>query len=903
MNTIVTVEIVSAVYLVILLMGQLIERNRSKSSRALNLCILLVLFSLVIDAMAYIFMDASTPFAFRYTVCLLAYTCEGIYFIGFSYYSEQIFREKAQRDMKIFRVLRIGEGIWIAVTAVLFVTGRIVVFENGVEVADNGYPLYVSVYQICMMLCTPVAALLYRKKIGAEAVILLSVFNITPIIGILAAILVYYDYSYVLGAVTLVFIAEFLQRKQSRERMAELRKHEDLEQNTRRIFALEDDFVSLYEVDLESGRYVSFDRNEFYRKNISDKIVSSTEFFEDLRTNIERVVFEEDREALYNVQNRDAIRRELADSEHFDHYYRVITETGTMWLRMRLVYKDAEKKNVIIGVFNAEEEMAAREKEAHVREELLQTNSRLFALEDDFESLYDVELETGHYDVFVKGDFFRDNVLDKLAAPKDYFAELRGNIDAVIYPEDREGLYNALEKESIRRELSENDHFDFYYRLNTEEGYVWFKMRVVYKNAEKKNIIIGVFNAKNDMKNKMLAEQQRKDEIARIEAESSNRAKTEFLFSMSHDIRTPMNAILGYTDIALNHIGETDRVKDSLQKIRTSGGHLLRLINDILEMSRIEAGRMEIVNAPLNAYAVTEGIVNMSEALASTKDIIFKTEISGLKNPYVYADELHINQVIINLISNAIKYTNPGGTVEYRIEQISEPRDEVADYRVTVSDTGIGMSEEFQQHLFESFSREKTSTVSRQEGAGLGLAIVKRIVDIIGGTVRVQSKQGEGSVFTVELPLRVMDEAAIAAYEAEHSSETVTGEDPALTGRKVLLVEDNEMNREIATEILEESGLIIDTAEDGDLAVKKVTEKGTGYYDFILMDIQMPVMNGYEATRAIRAMYPNAKLPIIALSANAFAEDKAASLAAGMDDHVAKPINIKELFDALGKYL
>lgn len=393
---------------------------------------------------------------------------------------------------------------------------------------------------------------------------------------------------------------------------------------------------------------------------------------------------------------------------------------------------------------------------------------------------------------------------------------------------------------------------------------------------------------------------EKQEEIARIGAESSSKAKTEFLFNMSHDIRTPMNAILGFTDIAINHIDDPDKVSDSLRKIKLSGGHLLDLINEILEMSRIEAGKMEIVSEPLNAYETAEGVITMSRSLAATKNIDFNVHLGTLKNPYIYSDKLHINQIIINLISNAIKYTNPGGTVDYSVEQIDEPVNGIVRYRITVEDNGIGVSEEFQKHIFESFSREHNTTVSKQEGAGLGLAIVKKIVDMMGGTIVVQSKLGEGSTFTLELPLKVMDSEAIEKYEASCKKEIAETKAISFDGQKVLLVEDNEMNREIATELLEEVGLVIDTAEDGSIAVEKVMEKGTGYYDFILMDIQMPVMDGYEATAKIRKLPGGSEIPIIALSANAFKEDMDRSLAAGMNAHAVKPIDVKVLCEILG---
>lgn len=392
---------------------------------------------------------------------------------------------------------------------------------------------------------------------------------------------------------------------------------------------------------------------------------------------------------------------------------------------------------------------------------------------------------------------------------------------------------------------------------------------------------------------------EKQEKIARIKAESSSKAKTEFLFNMSHDIRTPMNAIIGYTDIAMNHIEEQQRVRDSLNKIRVSSNHLLKLINDILEMSRIEAGKMEIVREPLNAKEASDGIINMSQALANQKEINFKAIVGDLANPYVYADELHTNQVLINIISNAIKYTNPGGTVLYQIEQLGSPEGGIVWYRFTVTDNGIGMSDEFQKHIFESFSREQSATVSKLEGTGLGLSIVKKIVDKIGGTITVQSKLGEGSTFVVEIPFEVLDDKAVEAFIASHSEEEILLDATSFKGLKALLVEDNAMNREITAEILEETELELETAEDGAIAVRMVSEKGTGYYDFILMDIQMPVMNGYEATAKIRELPGGSEIPIIALSANAFKEDVDRSLAVGMNAHAVKPIDVRSLFETI----
>jgi|GEM_PF-1992255 len=382
-------------------------------------------------------------------------------------------------------------------------------------------------------------------------------------------------------------------------------------------------------------------------------------------------------------------------------------------------------------------------------------------------------------------------------------------------------------------------------------------------------------------------------------AEDASNAKTAFLFNMSHDIRTPMNAILGFTDIGLTHVSDVDRAADSFRKIKTAGDHLLSLINDILEMSRIESGKLELVEQELDIRQAIDNINTMSQTLAIPKSIDLQTVIGDIQNPYIFADELHVNEIIINLISNAVKYTPNGGMVRYTINQLTPVQDGKATYRFEVSDTGIGMSEEFQKHLFEAFSREATSTVSKTEGAGLGLSIVKKIVDIAGGTITASSTVGKGSVFTLELPFRVMNEDEIKKFvESSDGTEEIQAA-VSLTDKKVLLVEDNEINREIATMLLEDAGLSVETAEDGQIAVQTIAEKGMDYYDFVLMDIQMPVMNGYEATQAIRKLPDGNKVKIIALSANAFEEDKKKSVSVGMDAHVAKPIDINELFKTM----
>lgn len=393
------------------------------------------------------------------------------------------------------------------------------------------------------------------------------------------------------------------------------------------------------------------------------------------------------------------------------------------------------------------------------------------------------------------------------------------------------------------------------------------------------------------------------------ELEKANNAKTDFLFNMSHDIRTPMNAIIGFTNMAKKNLDDKEKLVDSLNKTQQASNLLLSLINSILEMSRIEAGKANLDEMPGDVRKTFDNFKATTLELARTKNIDLTFEIGEIADNYVYIDYNRTMRVFVNIITNAIKYTKSGGWVKARVSQVGKRYDGYGIYRFTIEDNGIGMSEEFQKHVFDEFSRENNSTTNGIQGTGLGLSLVKSFVELMNGTVECQSQQGVGTTFIVTLPLRIQENRDVNSDNFETVPEAEIIHEPEETkqtdfeGRKVLVVDDNELNREIATDILEEEKFIVECADDGTVAVDLLREKGPAYYDFILMDIQMPTMNGYDATRAIREMYPESGIPIIALSANAFAEDKAASNAAGMNDHIAKPINIPELLSVISKYL
>ena len=382
------------------------------------------------------------------------------------------------------------------------------------------------------------------------------------------------------------------------------------------------------------------------------------------------------------------------------------------------------------------------------------------------------------------------------------------------------------------------------------------------------------------------------------DANAANIAKTTFLNHMSHDIRTPMNAIVGFTDIAMKRKPDKE-VEDCLKKIRQSSEYLMTLINDVLDISRIESGKLEYKPVLVDLRDMTDTVLSIARGYMENRDLNFSVSREELKNPYVMADELRIREVLLNIISNAVKFTKDGGTISFAAENAPGNDEHHIIIRYHISDTGIGMSEEFQTRIFDEFSQENNGARTSYKGTGLGMAIAKQYVDLMGGKIEVSSRQGVGSAFTVEIPLLIAEH--VLTEEKEKLRKDID-----LHGLHVLLAEDNDLNAEIAIALLEEKGMIVTRTTDGKSALTQFCNTVPRTFDLILMDIMMPEMNGYETTKAIRNLpdRPDGKeIPIIAMTANAFAEDVQAALKAGMDDHVAKPIDMSILISVITKYI
>lgn len=519
------------------------------------------------------------------------------------------------------------------------------------------------------------------------------------------------------------------------------------------------------------------------------------------------------------------------------------------------------------------------------------------ALSIDYKFVCFFDIATGITDILRVDDDNKFMINSAFKGDIPFDAGMEFYIQKYVYEEDREMLRKAVSLDRLAKKMSEKNLYYVNYRIVLNGEIKYYEMKVVRAGVWKqyRGLVLGIRSIDEETRNEL--EKKRLLEDALVQANKANKAKSVFLSNMSHDIRTPMNAIIGFTSLALSHIDNMEQVEEYLKKIMTSGNHLLNLINDVLDMSRIESGKMKLEEAPCRLPDVLQSLQNIIHADAKAKNLDLHIDITDVVDEYVICDELRLNQVLLNLLSNAVKYTGEGGIVRLRLTEKAGAPEGYANYEFCIRDNGIGMSEDFVLHIFEPFEREKNTTFSGIQGTGLGMAITKNIVDMMNGSIEVKSKKDTGTEVTVSFVFRLNSETK--------EQKAVQDKSVKLQKGRILLAEDNELNQEIAAAILSDAGFNVEIAGNGQIAVDMLKKSKPGYYRLILMDVQMPVMSGYEATKEIRKLKDKelSSIPIFAMTANAFEEDKKEALRCGMNGHIAKPIDVEKLFEVLGKIL
>ena len=650
--------------------------------------------------------------------------------------------------------------------------------------------------------------------------------------------------------------------------------------------ALAADYFCIYYVNTKNNKFIEYSASEEYRALGLPR--SGEDFISFSRERFESIIYPEDQERFLDGFVKEKIISELDAHGIYKLAFRLMFNGVPTYVQLKVTRMiEKEGTHIVIGISSVDEQMKAMEAFEMAHHASITFGRVATALAGDYFSIYVVDLDTDHF-----VEYSATKEFDTLGVEKngeDFFNLSRRNMLRLIYEDDRERFMGTFYREKVMSILERDKIFTMKYRLVFGDTPVWVSMKAtLLEDNDGRHLIIGTNNIE--------AQMEREAEYQRRVREARTSARNDFLANMSHDIRTPMNAIVGYTNIAKSNKHKPETVADALDKIGSSSHYLLSLINDILDISKIESGKMQISCGPCDLAALFRRIKDITALQAKKKSLVINYCHDNICHYQVITDELRIEQIIINIVSNAIKYTPPGKTVDLIAEEVPSPGGKNK-YRFIIRDTGIGIKEDYMPHIFESFTREERTTVNRIQGTGLGLAITAKIVEMMGGTISVKSKLGEGSEFTVELELEPL--------ETDSQANADNSENIDLAGHRILLVEDNAINAEIARMILEQYGAEVQQAENGKIGLEALQEKGPGYYDAVLMDIQMPVMNGFEATKAIRALggaYATA-LPIIAMSANAYDEDVRDCLAAGMNGHIAKPFNPDELMRILRRYI
>lgn len=645
------------------------------------------------------------------------------------------------------------------------------------------------------------------------------------------------------------------------------------------LSALTMDYTSLVLCDLKQ------DTVEVIKQDASCAEMNWHTYSESLNYFYDNVLMKDSCPNYMDLLSNASLMRTLKEQGSLEWHFQIVPdENGISNLGARAVflYEDLNHFKIIMG-FRPIDEVIKRERVLELQREIIE------GLGKEYFSVLLLELDSGQIFSYREVGENGKRIADFCRKYENQWCELLpAYADEIVTDESRENFLDQLSLDAL---CSNQDDFSMTYEFKTGDRIIYHQTRIAYvrKKDRSRVAVIGTRNIDDLIKKERMQEAKLKE--AYIVAEEANKAKTDFLNNMSHDIRTPMNVILGYNELMKQYLTDPILV-DYQNKIEQSGKLLLSIINNVLDMARIESGKMVVEERAEQIGLVVEEIENVFESSAQEKNIVFTTSVD-VDHTHVLWDGFKVREILMNLVGNAFKYTPDGGHIAIDVKELDCARSGYVRIQTQIKDTGIGMSEDYLPTLFDSFSREYNTTIGKVSGTGLGMAIVKNLVDMMDGDICVKSKLGEGTCFTLTFEHRIADADSI-----EWNQELdVLDEKSILEGKRVLLAEDNDLNAEITMAILEQSGLVLDRVEDGLACVNRLSEVDADLYDLILMDIQMPNMNGYEATRRIRQFenVKKASIPILAMTANAFEEDKKMAMEAGMNGHISKPIDVNVL--------
>ena len=653
------------------------------------------------------------------------------------------------------------------------------------------------------------------------------------------------------------------------------------------IQALSMPFEGAYSINATTGEAVCY-RMANYISNRYGRTFVVSKYEKSIKLYIDNDVFEDDRYLFDDVAKISGVKELLKDRVNYEFNYRVYKDGKICFYRCVLVRMRPDNFDFVIGFKNIDDETR---RDIQRNEELERQRAIIEGLGTDCFSVLLVDLD--HDSV---------NVFRAIGKDGEYLAAMCsecGNCWTQLVERYNDSIVTAESTTEFLYKLSidymkshqDSDYTFVYQSLREDRGITYYLARISFvREANGKPVVVMSTRNVDDLVKKEREHERLLQEVKIAKSETENKAKTDFLFNMSHDIRTPMNAIMGFTELMRKNIDNKAKLLDYLDKIDSSNKFLLSLINNVLDMARIESGKESLDETTVDSEEFCHSLFDLFSSQMQEKNVTFVHKLD-IKSKRIIGDPTKLRQIVVNVISNALKYTPSGGQVTMTITEMPSERPQGVVHKIVIEDTGIGMSKQFLPHLFDEFSRERTSTISKIQGTGLGMPIVKRLVMLMNGTIEVESKLGKGTRFTITIPFRISTE--------KHTVGEVTPEQISreLSGKRILLAEDNDLNAEIACSILQEEGFVVDRAEDGIVCVDMLSKSAPGYYDLILMDIQMPNMNGYKATRVIRNLEDpvKANIPIVAMTANAFEEDKKNALNAGMNAHLAKPIDLASL--------